>query len=337
MIRLLIFILLLAFAASSCQSNKSNDIPVKIRRFEKDLFSLDTTKMAEELDRLEKSYPGFSEVFFGPILGSKDTTVAPEGHPAYIKGFINYPVVRKLYDTTQLVYPDLDFLEKDLKKAFQNLERYFPGVKTPPDVTTFISEYTVASFVYGENSLAVGLDFFLGGDYPYSQYNPGNPNFSQYLTRTNNRDHLTAKALMPLVADLCGQHNGERLMDYMIHNGKLLYILDHLLPFKPDSVIMELTPAQLSWCKDNEKDIWAYFLQENLLYSSNWEDIRKYVEYSPSSPGMPPEAPGRTGSWIGWQIVKAFMKRHPETTMQQLIGMQDAQVLLDRSRYRPRR
>ncbi|MDV7392581.1 hypothetical protein RZS08_14540, partial [Arthrospira platensis SPKY1] len=136
---------------------------------------------------------------------------------------------------------------------------------------------------------------------------------------------------------LAGQPEGNRLLDHMIHKGKTLYLFDHLLPFASDTVIMEFSPAQLSWCEDNELDMWAHFLREDLLYSSNWQDIRKLVEYSPDSPGMPPEAPGRTGAWLGWQIVKSFMKRNPEVSMQDLLNMKDAQEFLDRSRYRPRK
>ena len=81
--------------------------------------------------------------------------------------------------------------------------------------------------------------------------------------------------------------------------------------------------------------MWAYFLDENLLYSTEWQKVRKYVDYSPSSPGMPPEAPGRTANWIGWKIIESFMKRNPEVSMQELVGMMDAQELLDRSKYKP--
>ena len=123
----------------------------------------------------------------------------------------------------------------------------------------------------------------------------------------------------------------------MIHNGKKLYALDLLLPYTPDSVKLEVTPAQVSWLEDNELEMWAHLLKEELLYSSNWQDIRKLVDYSPHSPGMPPEAPGRSANWIGWQIVKAYMGKHPETSLPQLFALQDAQALLDESRYKPRR
>jgi hypothetical protein len=331
-------------AVQACQCNKSNDIPdvshikaeVKIKRFEKDLFALDTSRMAESLEALEQSYPEFAPLFFGQILGSHDPQIAPEGHEAYVKGFITHPAVRRLYDTTQVVYPDLAFLEKDLQQAFQFLKYYFPEIQEP-DIATFISEYTIGYFIYGSNSLAVGLDYFLGEAYPYALYNAGNSNFSSYLTRSFNKDHLAMKALLPLVEDLAGGPGGNRLLDLMIHNGKKLYLMDHLLPFVSDTVIMEYTPAQLAWCKDNELDIWAHFLREDLLYNSSQREIRKLVEYSPDSPGMPPEAPGRTANWIGWQIVKAYVKRNPQLSLQALIDQRDAQVILDQSKYKPKR
>jgi hypothetical protein len=340
----LILGLMSALAFQSCQYNKSNEYPdvshipveVKISRFEIDLFSIDTVNMAAGLEALEASYPEFGAVFFENIMGSKDSLVAPEGHVEYVKGFVADSTVRALYNTTMAAYPDLTALEKDLEQAFRYLEYYLPETETP-DLTTFISEFTVASFIFGENSLALGLDFFLGADYPYTDLNPGNPNFSQYLTRTNNKDHLALKAIKPLVADLCDPPSGNRLLDIMIHNGKQHFILDRLLPSAPDSVIMEFTPAQLSWCRDNELDIWAHLLREELLYSSEWQDIRKLVEYSPSAPGMPPEAPGRVANWIGWQIVKAYMKRRPETTFRELIELRDAQLILEISKYKPGR
>jgi hypothetical protein len=52
---------------------------------------------------------------------------------------------------------------------------------------------------------------------------------------------------------------------------------------------------------------------------------------------MPKEAPGRTANWIGFQMVNSYMKRYPETTFEELIELQDAQALMDQSRYKPAR
>jgi hypothetical protein len=105
----------------------------------------------------------------------------------------------------------------------------------------------------------------------------------------------------------------------------------------PDSVKLEVTAAQVEWLNANEYEMWAFFLSENLLYQSNYQDIRKYVEASPGSPGMPEEAPGRTGNFIGWKVVESYMALHPATTLPELMAMQDAQQILDAARYRPKR
>jgi uncharacterized protein YjaZ len=65
--------------------------------------------------------------------------------------------------------------------------------------------------------------------------------------------------------------------------------------------------------------------------------IQKFIGPAPTSPGMPAQSPGNTASWLGWQIVKSYMAKHPETTLPQLIAMKDAQAIMDQAGYRPPR
>ncbi|MCB0634023.1 MAG: hypothetical protein R2824_10925 [Saprospiraceae bacterium] len=328
---------------SSCRNDRVIEVPnvdqieapVEVRRFEQDLFALDTNQLAQSLAELKTAYPDFSEVFFNYILRSTDPQVAPEGEVAYIRGFLKHPAIRYLYDTTQVVYPTLDDLQPEFEQAFKFFKYYFPDYPTPK-ITTFISEYTMAAFLYGEGDLGIGLDFFLGSDYPYAQYNPNNPNFSAYLTRSFDRRHMVSKALQPLIQDLLGAPQGNRLLDIMIYNGKQLYLEKALLPYTPDSILLELPQTQVNWLYDNELEMWAHFLKEQLLYSTDYSEFRKLVDYSPSSPNMPPEAPGRTANFVGWKIVEAFMQRHPELAPQDLTTLMDAQYILEQSRYKPR-
>lgn len=337
------FFLLCLLLLGACKSDYNNapdvsdiELEVDIRRFEKALFAIDTNQIAIQLEQLEQDYPEFSEIYFLHILGSKDEKIAPDGHLEFMTGFLKHPGVRKLYDTCMVVYPQLEELQKEFTKAFKYFKYYFPD-KPTPDVTTFISEYSMGAFIYKETSLAIGLDLFLGADYPYFRYNPSNPAFSDYLTRTFSKEHLVAKSLHPLVEDILGEPSGNRLLDLMVYYGKKLYLLDHLLPNTPDSVKFEVTQDQVEWLRNNELEMWSFFLQEDLLYSSSLQEIRKYFDYSPNSPGMPPEAPGRTANWMGWQIVQKYMERFPETSMQELIDIQDAQQLMEKARYKPQR
>ena len=311
------------------------ELELDIRRFERDLFQSDTAQMAAVLDSLRAAYPVFSPIFFNQIMGINDPRIAPQGPAAYMSGFVQHPPVQELYDSIQYHYPDMQGTEEDFEQAFRYFRYYFPEAPMPT-VTTFISEYAVAAFVYGENDLAVALDYFLGKDYPYQKINPSDPAFSNYLVRTFNREHLVSKTVRALIDGLVQEPRQRRLLDLMVHNGKKLYVLDRLLPYTPDSIKLEITAAQTQWLEENELEMWAYLLKEELLYSNDWQNIRKLVEYSPHSPGMPPEAPGRTANWIGWQMVEAYMERYPETTLPELLAMEDAQKLMDASRYKPR-
>lgn len=336
-----IYITICSLCLVACQSDDSLEIPdvdditvdVELRRFEQDLFSLDTQALDRGLEDLQAAYPLFSELYFQQIVPAKR---APEGFAAFIKGFITFPQVRALYDTTQVLYGDLSSFKKELEQAFQFYKYYFPNRPTP-QLTTYISEYAIGAFIYGEDQLAIGLDFFLGADYPYARYNPGNPNFSNYLTRTFNRAHLPMKSLKPLVEDIVGTTKEGRLLDIMIQEGKELYVMDQLLPYTADSVILEMPQRDVQWLEDNELEVWAFLLKEQLFYESDWKKIRKFVEYSPNIPQMHPEAPGRTANWVGWQIIKAYMKNNPNLSMQDLLAERNAQQILDRSRYKPPR
>lgn len=339
--------LAVSFLLFACQPDKGKEIPdvshipmdIEIRRFDKDLFEMDTLQLENGLSALAAKYPEFGNIYFGQILGSTDERIAPEGHSAYVKGFISHPAPRQLFDTTQIVFPEAEIqkLEVEFEQAFQFLKYYFPNQIIPPHITTFISEYTIAAFVYKDNALALGLDFFLGAEHPYIDYNPGNPHFSQYLVRTFNKEHVVLKTLKPLIKDILGNPRGNRLIDQMIHNGKELHLLSHILPNEPDSVILEYSKPQVEWVYANEKEIWHHFLREDLLYSTDIQEFKKLIDYSPHSPGMPKEAPGRTANWIGFQMVNSYMKRYPETTFEELIELQDAQALMDQSRYKPAR
>ena len=319
-------------ALSACRSDKGKNIPdvsdiqvvLDIQRFEQDLMALDTNDLQMAKAALEETYP----VFFKDLYLGKILPVLQQ--PEVFEAFVKSPGIRHLTDTVQQVYGDFSVERARLEDAFRFYKFYFPE-REIPQVVTFISEYSYGVFTY-DDMLGIGLDFFLGENYPL--YDPSF--FPRYIRRTMNREHLVSRAMEAIANDLVGNPKGEKLLDLMLTNGKILYVLDCLLPYTPDSIKLGYTQKQVQWCQDNELQMWAHFLHEDLLYSTKFNDIRKLVDHSPNSPGMPPEAPGRTANWMGWQIVKAYMKRHPKTTLPQLIALSDAQEILNKSKYKPR-
>jgi hypothetical protein len=132
--------------------------------------------------------------------------------------------------------------------------------------------------------------------------------------------------------------NDRSMLAKMIYNGKILYFMDQTLPDVADSVKIGYTSPQLKWCEDNRSNIWAYFLEENLLYETDFQKIQTYLNEAPFTPGLGEKnnsAP-KLGVWTGWQIVREYMNKHPEVTLPQLMAMTDAQKILNDSKYRPK-
>ena len=232
-----------------------------------------------------------------------------------------------------LAFPDLSPYEKDLEQAFKYQKYYLPE-STIPFVVSYVSEFGLGSFTYGDSLLGVGLDFFLGSNFP--GYDP--TYFPDYIKRTMTKEYMVPKMIEAQASNLAGPVHGDRLLDYMIANGKMLYIKSLMLPYLQDSIIMEYNAAHLEWVENNEFETWTHFLKEELLYSTRMDDIQKLIKPSPVAPGgMPQEAPGRIANWMGWQIIKSYMKRNETATLQDLLNEKDSQRILDKAKYKPGR
>ena len=123
----------------------------------------------------------------------------------------------------------------------------------------------------------------------------------------------------------------------MIRNGKILYIQDALQPSTSDSIKIAYPQKKLDWCYDNEANIWAYFIKNNLLYSSNFKITNKFLREGPFTSGFSDKSPARIGSWIGWQIIRSFMENNPDISIQKMLDISDSQKILSKSKYKPKK
>ena len=131
--------------------------------------------------------------------------------------------------------------------------------------------------------------------------------------------------------------SNKTLLSKMIYNGKIMYYMDQILPTVPDSIKIGYTNTQIKWCNQYKSAIWAYFLDENLLYESDFMKIQKFLNPAPFTPGVGEknDSAPRLAVWTGWQIVKQYMDNNPNVTLQQLMGDNDAQKILNGSKYKP--
>ena len=93
----------------------------------------------------------------------------------------------------------------------------------------------------------------------------------------------------------------------------------------------------MDWCRDNEAEIWSFFLDQKMLYSNDQKTFRRFTEVAPTSNGMPEQAPGRTANYIGYKIIEQYMAAHPDTPLQALLEERNAEKIFKESKYKPRK
>ena len=341
----MIFFSIVLLVGISCWQGKGKNIPdvsdikvkVDIKDFHQQLFSIDTNDIQGGISGLQGKYPEFFDLYFTQLLPFRSQMTLDENFYKNVKGFLTDSRIQKLVDTTGIVFNDFAPIQKEFEQAFRFYKHYFPN-KNIPDLYPMISEFGFGTFIFpineNKDGIGIGLDLFLGNEYPYYRLAQNNPAFSAYITRTFTKEHLVKKSFDALIDDILDLPKGDKLLDLMIYNGKKIAILDRVLPYAPDSIKLEYTTQQTNWVKSSEQQIWAHLLKEELIYETSLRKIKKLVDQSPNSPGMPPEAPGRTANFIGWKVVEAYLKRRPETTMEELLQT-DAQKIFDLSKYKP--
>lgn len=331
---LFVYSLLMIIGYSCGNKPKAPDVKhisdeVFIKRFDVDLFSLNTGNIQwNDLLNLRNKYGEFYDLYMEKIanITRADDTAGIN----YIRDFLNDPDMKAIYAETQKVFGNFSSQETKLRKAVQYYRYYFPDRYVPQIITYFFGfNYAV---VATDSAACIALDQYLGKDFKYYNHLP------DYIRARKEPAYLVTDVMRGWAMTEF-ERNEPRvdLLDEMIFQGKVMYFLEHVLPVEPDTILMGYSNKQLNFCKENEWNIWTYFVENKLLYSKNYTDISKYTGEAPFSAGMPRETPGRTGIWTGWQIVKAYAKNNKKATLQEIMNEHDYKKILNKSNYKPKR
>lgn len=332
----LIFLTGLLLAA--CHRGKKVDVSnipveVKIERFDHDFDAMRTQPMRHEALELITKYRTFYQDYIERVmaLGSvRDTSYFTQLRQVFAgKAYFD------LKHDVDSIYPNLDKQNAELTDAFKHIKYYFPQ-KQLPKVYAYFSGFQAQNAI-GDGYVGIGLDLFLGEN---SRFYPALIEiFPHYVSRRFTPANITPRVVEGMAREDMFPENEkqETMLAKMIYNGKVLYFMDQILPDAPDTLKIGYTNAQLKWCGDFKKQIWGYFLEENLLYETDAQKMQKYFGEAPFTPGLGEknESAPKLAVWTGWQIVRQYMDKHPEVTLAQLMADQDAQKILNESKYRP--
>ncbi|HQE33812.1 MAG TPA: gliding motility lipoprotein GldB [Flavobacterium alvei] len=315
----LIIVIALTFAFVCCDKKTKiektvAEIPVeiKVERFDKLFFETEP----KNLGQLKKQYP----FFFPP--GNDDSV--------WLEKMQN-PLWRELYTEVQKKYSDFGPVTKELNSLFKHIKYYFPENKTPK-VITVISEMDYNNkVIYTDSLVIISLELYLGKDHKFYQ-------FPNYLKQNFEPKQILPDVVSSFSIQKIAPITNKNLLSQMVYFGKQLYLKDILLPEYSDADKIGYTLEQNKWCVENEGYMWRYFLENQMLYSDDQKLNNRFINPAPFSKfylEIDNESPGRVGTWIGWQMVRSFMKNN-DVPLEKMLQM-NAKELFEKSKYKPKK
>ena len=317
--RKITFAIALTLALISCD-NKSKveksveaiPLKIKVERFDKLFFETPP----QDLNKLKKEFP-----YFFPS-GNDDSV--------WLNKMKN-PLWRELYTEVQKKYSNFEPVQEDIETLFKHIKYYFPQTKTPK-VITVISEMDYNNkVIYADSLVIISLELYLGKDHKFYQ-------FPNYLKQNFKKKQILPDVVSSFSTQKIPPVSDNNLLGQMIYFGKQLVLKDLLLPDYSDADKMGYMPEQVKWCQENETYMWRYFIENELLYSNDQKLNNRFINPAPFSKfylEIDNESPGSVGSWIGWQIVRSFMKNN-EVPLEELLKM-NAKEIFEKSKYKPKK
>ena len=255
----------------------------------------------------------------------------------------NYPDsiwAAKLQDTLQLEvmdevgksFPDFVSEKEDMEWLFRYIKYYFPNYKIPRVVTVTSEVDYNNRIILTDSLLLVGLDNYLGSSHKFYQ------GISRYIANDLDKQYLTRDMASAFAKTVVAPPRDRTFLSQLVYYGKELYLMQQLMPQKKEAVIIGYAPDDLEWANVNEEQIWRYFIERELLYSTNSKLGPRFLDPAPFSKfelELDNESPGKIGRYIGWQIVKSFMDNN-NITLQEMLTLPEEE-LFKRSGYKPRK
>ncbi|MEJ6674134.1 MAG: gliding motility lipoprotein GldB [Polaribacter sp.] len=315
----LVFLIVLFsfFGCNTRQVNKADisniDVSFKVKRFDVDFYNAGP----ENLQALKIAYP-----YFFPRTVTDSIALSK----------MNNKEERELFKETQKVYKDFSPIKDQLTVLLKHLKFYNPTFISPDIVTMLTNIDYNSRVIYADSLLIISLDVYLGANHKFYA------DFPTYIKENNTKEHLIVDVAEAFIAKQLPRAQERSFIAKMVYEGKKMYALDCYLPSVKEKVKSGYEMEKLNWVVANEEQVWRYFVDKELLFSTDQNLNNRFLESAPFSKFYREQdnlSPGSVGVWVGWQIVRSYMK-HNDVSLQELLKINELD-LYKKSKYKPRK
>jgi hypothetical protein len=314
--KIYLFLLSFIILSSSCHQKKKTNVPTlkttpEFVDFHRQFYHSNT----EGFSKLKKKYP---------YLFPHETPDSIWHQKRINREDLN------LLEKVDSVFGNFTQERKKLTKLFANIHHNFPHFHPPKTFTLITNLDYEHPVTYADSLLFLSLDMYLGSDSEVYQ------SFPQYLSKNYEKSKLTIDVATQIIDRFVTQKKGSTFLEKIIHHGKRLFVLKTLLTDYSEQELMGHEKNKYHWMIENEARIWAYFIENKLLYSTDFTLDRRFNQIAPFSKfylDIDPQTPDRIGIWLGLQIVKSY-QRQTDNNLADILNTPPLK-LFQESKYKP--
>lgn len=167
-----------------------------------------------------------------------------------------------------------------------------------------------------DSVMLIALNHYLGADYP------GYSHWPVYMRASKTPRHLPYDIVEALVASRYPypERPGQTVLSRMVYEGVLALAKIELVPDGNISEALGYTESELQWLGENETKIWNMIVERDILYDTSLTMAEALVAPSPYVSVLGHGVPGRVGRYIGYRIVRAYMKQNTRTCLRDMLS-----------------
>ncbi|CAM1348262.1 gliding motility lipoprotein GldB [Tenacibaculum insulae] len=287
-------------------------VNLNINRFDIDFY----TMQPNELKDVKKKYPALFPAQPDSVWINK----------------INNKDEIELYNEVQKKFASINDLKTDLSSLFKHLKYYHPKFKSPRVITMLTNIDYDNRVVYADSLLLISLDAYLGKNHEF--YN----DYPAYIKQNNEKENIIVDVTKSVINSEIFPSKQRSFIDKMIYKGKKMYLLDAYLPRISGDKKIGYSKAKFDWAQKNEEQIWKYFVEKDMLFSTSNELDKRFLNVAPFSKfylEQDNQSPGRIGEFVGWQIVRSYMQKN-DVSLQELLQKNEEEIF-KKSNYKPKK
>ncbi len=293
--------------------------------FERTDLTFRNMKSAQEVNTFLQNNKNFVEAF-GNIDGLPYNQMVP-----MIYGLHHDNRMNVLYKDIDKAWSNTKDLEEQLNLMYRHI-KYYDNKFSPKKVSTVNTAFAGIEIYPGKKEFIIALDYFMG---PKATYEPMDPYHPKYLQQFNQIHYIPSKLASKYADEYIQINKGDNtFLNKMIAFGKKYYFAHCMMPCVHDSIILEYDNKEIGLLRKHREQIYNHFVTNSIFYSNKDEFVRKLLMPSPKCVQISDECPGRAGIWLGYEIIKAYMKNNPTLTAMDLMKEKSAKKIFEGANFK---